>query len=80
MDKKISEMTFESALQELEQIVTKLESGEIELENAVKSYEYGMSLQKHCQDKLSQAKMKIEKINNDGSVEKINIDLSDLDE
>lgn len=66
----ISKLTFEQAVKELEDIVRKLESGQIDLENAITFYERGNALQKHCQEKLSQAKLKVEQIikNTDGSV------------
>jgi exodeoxyribonuclease VII small subunit len=55
-------MTFEEALKELEIIVKKIDSGEETLESAINSFERGSELKKHCQSKLDQAKLKIEKI------------------
>ncbi len=60
----ISAMTFEVALRELEAIVRKLESGQGDLENAIADYERGTQLKEHCQKKLTDAKMKVEKIVN----------------
>lgn len=60
---KISKMSFEEALKELESIVIKLETGNESLENAVSNYEYGNALKKHCQVLLNEAKLKIEKVN-----------------
>jgi exodeoxyribonuclease VII small subunit len=58
----IKEMSFEQAMRELETIVRKLESGQGELETAIKDYERGNALKEHCQNRLMQAKMKVEKI------------------
>jgi len=55
-------LTFEAAMAELEEIVHKLENGQIPLEDAVKAYEKGIQLQKVCETKLNDAQMKIEKL------------------
>ncbi len=60
---EIANLSFEQAMSELETIVTKLEKGQIELENAIQIYTRGSELKKHCERKLSEAKLKIEKIN-----------------
>jgi len=59
---KIEDLNFESALEELEKIVQKLESGEVELEQSITMYERGAALKAHCEGKLKAAKLKIEKI------------------
>ena len=55
-------ITFEQAMAELDEIVRKLEAGQIPLEEAVKTYERGMELKKICEEKLNTAEMKIEKL------------------
>ena len=55
-------ITFEQAMAELDEIVRKLENGQIPLEDAVKTYEKGMELKKICEEKLKTAEMKIEKL------------------
>lgn len=55
-------LSFEQALGELETIVRKLEGGQTDLESAIKDYERGNELRKICDEKLSQAKLKVEKI------------------
>lgn len=60
--KDIAEMSFESALQELETIVRELESGQSGLEDSIARYERGVALKKHCDKKLNEAQAKIEKI------------------
>jgi len=51
----MAEKTFEQALNELESLVKDLESGDIELDVAVKKYNEGMKLSKHCHDLLKDA-------------------------
>lgn len=58
----IEKLTFEDALEELEKIVRSLESGQGGLDDAISAYERGASLKKHCEAKLAQAKMRVEKI------------------
>ena len=58
----ISEMKFEVALAELESIVAKLESGNVDLENSIVTYERGEKLKAHCEGLLKQAEARIEKI------------------
>jgi len=58
----IENMSFEAALSELEDIVSKLESGRAELEDSITLYERGADLKAHCAGKLKVAQEKIEKI------------------
>lgn len=58
----IAKMSFEDALAELEAIVRDLESGDARLDAAIQSYERGAALKRHCEMKLRDAQMKIEKI------------------
>ncbi len=58
----IKKLTFEAALGELEEIVSKLESGRAELEESISLYERGAALKAHCATKLKSAQEKIEKI------------------
>ena len=62
MSEKIKDISFEEALEKLEQIVSQLESGQIKLDDAVKVYEEGVRLKKLCEKKLSDAQMKVEKL------------------
>ena len=52
--------TFEQALQQLEQIVQKLEKGELPLEDSLKLYEDGIRLSRLCHGKLEEAEGRIE--------------------
>jgi len=58
----LSEMSFEAALAELETIVQQLESGDVELEKSIAIYERGAALKAHCEKKLREAELKVEKI------------------
>lgn len=59
---QLENLGFEAALAELETIVRDLESGKITLEESIATYERGMALKSHCEAKLRDAKMKIDKI------------------
>lgn len=50
------EKKFEELLQELNEIVKELESGELSLEDSIEKYQKGMELSKQCKDKLMQAR------------------------
>ena len=55
-------MTFEDALRALEDVVRKLESGEVPLDDSITLYEQGEDLRKHCQARLDAASARIERI------------------
>ncbi|MBR1416460.1 MAG: exodeoxyribonuclease VII small subunit [Bacilli bacterium] len=56
------EKTFEDSLSELEAIVKELESGEVDLDKAIKKYSDAMKLVKVCGDKLTKATEEVNKI------------------
>lgn len=58
----INTLTFEAALTELETIVRTLESGAAPLDESISTYERGVALKQHCEQKLAAAQLKIEKI------------------
>ena len=58
----IATLPFEKALAELEQIVTRLESGKVDLEQSIAIYERGEVLKEHCDRLLRQAEAKVEKL------------------
>ncbi len=51
---------FEDALKELEEVVARLEKGELLLEDSLRLYERGIGLARHCHAKLEEAEGKIE--------------------
>ncbi|MBL8643471.1 MAG: exodeoxyribonuclease VII small subunit [Rhodospirillaceae bacterium] len=62
----IARMGFEEAMKELESIVQSLERGQVKLDEAVEKYTRGSLLKRHCEAKLADAKMKVEKITQTG--------------
>lgn len=58
----VASLSFENALQALEEIVTKLERGDVPLEESIAIYERGEALKKRCEALLSQAEERVEKI------------------
>lgn len=65
-DAPIKDMSFEDALKELEAIVQRLERGDAPLEESITIYQRGAALKAHCDAKLKDAQMKVEKIVLDG--------------
>lgn len=55
-------LAFEEAMERLETIVTQLERGDLPLDKSLEAFEKGATYVKHCQKKLSDAEMRIEKI------------------
>ncbi|NET71197.1 MAG: exodeoxyribonuclease VII small subunit [Sphaerospermopsis sp. SIO1G2] len=64
-DNAIDALSFEHAMDELEQIVRRLETGDASLEESLSDYSRGKALQSHCQKRLHEAKLKVEKIMQD---------------
>jgi exodeoxyribonuclease VII small subunit len=58
----IAAMNFEDALAELEQIVRRLEGGQVKLDEAILSYERGAQLKRHCERKLNEAQQRVDRI------------------
>jgi exodeoxyribonuclease VII small subunit len=58
----VESLSFESALRELESIVSRLEQGEVGLEDSIALYERGTALKSHCERKLKSAESRLEKI------------------
>ena len=58
----VAAMSFEEALAELEQIVRRLEGGQVKLDEAILSYERGALLKRHCERKLSEAQQRVDRI------------------
>ena len=59
---QIAEMSFEDALKALEDVVRRLEGGEVPLDESISLYERGEKLRQHCQARLDAAQARIEKI------------------
>lgn len=60
--KKEESVDFERALGELEELVERMEQGEMTLEESLRSFERGMSLTRQCQKALDEAQQKVDKL------------------
>ena len=71
MSKQENNKDFETSLKKLEPIVSDLENGDLPLEQSIKTFEEGVKLTKHCQNLLSKAELKIQKLveSKDGSID-----------
>jgi exodeoxyribonuclease VII small subunit len=58
-DTPVNEMSFESAMAELEKVVGQLERGDVALEESIALYERGAALKKRCEAKLNEAQEKV---------------------
>jgi exodeoxyribonuclease VII small subunit len=56
------DLTFEDALNELEEVVARLESGDLPLEETLELYERGQTLAARCEDALDAAELRLEKL------------------
>ncbi len=61
-EKPVAKLSFEEALAALEDVVRKLEGGQVPLEESISLYEHGDALRRHCEDRLKAAELKVEKI------------------
>jgi exodeoxyribonuclease VII small subunit len=62
LPRDVAAMSFEQALAELEKIVQDLERGQLDLDAAITAYERGTQLKLHCDVKLREAQLRVEKI------------------
>ena len=69
MTENKKDITFEQALNSLEEIVDQLNDGEMELEKAISAYEKGMKLKNICEAKLKNAQQRIELIQTEKKLE-----------
>lgn len=68
-DTPVAEMTFEQAMAELEQVVGRLERGDVALDESITLYERGAALKKRCETKLKEAEEKVAAITLDDNGE-----------
>jgi exodeoxyribonuclease VII small subunit len=64
-DTPVENLSFEQAMAELEQVVGKLERGDVALEESIALYERGAALKKRCETKLKEAEEKVAAITTD---------------
>ncbi len=67
---------FESTLEQLEELVQQMESGELGLEASLKAFERGVKLTRQCQTALKNAELKVQALTADDKLE--DLDLEDL--
>jgi exodeoxyribonuclease VII small subunit len=68
MSKKIENMSFEAALEELEETVAQLELGDLTLEESLKLFERGQKLAEYCNQMLENASLRVEQLTADGEI------------
>ena len=66
-------MKFEDNLKQLEALVAKMESGEMGLDDMIKSFEEGRKLVDACQKDLASIRQRIEKVTKSGNVEPLQV-------
>ncbi len=59
MSKKAEQFSFEAALTDLEQLVLRMESGELSLEDSLQAFEKGVALTRQCQEALAKAEQRV---------------------
>ena len=74
----IAKLSFEDALEQLEEIVRELEEGSGKLDESIKAYERGAHLKYHCESKLKEAQNRVEKVvlggDGEAELETLNLD------
>lgn len=65
MTEEKEQLSFEEAMKQLEELVEKLESGEVPLEKAIQYYQEGMKLSKLCNEKLGNVEKQMQQIMNE---------------
>lgn len=75
----MSVKTFEDSIKELEDVVNKLERGDVTLDESLTLFEKGIKLSKHCQSKLDEAekKVKILTTDNNGNITEKDFEVED---
>jgi len=71
---------FEAALEQLEELVSAMEEGELSLEESLQSFEKGIKLTRECQSALNKAEQKVQKLVDDaGTTEALDFDSAEED-
>ena len=60
--KTIDQLSFEESFERLNEILELLENGEVSLDDSIKFYEEGVQLKNHCEEKLKNAEIKVQKV------------------
>ncbi len=76
--KKSASFNFENALEELEELVSAMEEGELSLEESLTAFEKGIKLTRECQAALKQAEQKVQVLMNEsGATEDLDLPEND---
>ena len=73
------DLDFEAALAELEQLVDRMEAGDLTLEQSLQAFERGIKLTRHCQAALRSAELKVKQLTRDNELEAFDPDALDED-
>jgi len=73
----LEDVSFESALAELEGLVEKMETGELSLEQSLAAFERGVRLTRHCQAALQAAELKVKVLTESDELEDLDVDSLD---
>ena len=65
-ERSVAEMSFEESFARLEEVVQRLEGGDMPLEEALALYERGVMLTRHCQDLLDKAELRVTQLVEEG--------------
>ena len=65
MAQSTPELTFERALEELEKIVARMETGELSLEQSLATHKRGLELARYCQQRLEAAQQQVKVLEGD---------------
>lgn len=67
----MAKQSFETALQKLEEVVGKLESGEVSLDQSLKLFEQGITLVRQCSKRLDEVESKVQMLVSDERGERL---------
>ena len=65
------ELTFEQAMAELDELVSRMEDGELSLDDSLKAFERGVMLTRKCQEALSQAELRVKTLTDADTLEEL---------
>ena len=65
------ELTFEEAMAELDELVSRMEDGELSLDDSLKAFERGVMLTRKCQEALSQAELRVKTLTDADTLEEL---------
>ncbi len=74
-DNDQSKQSFESAMIELEELVTKIETGNLSLEDSLKEFENGIKLSRVCQSALKDAENRVKILTDNDEEQNFNVDI-----